>query len=68
MPQFCMWKIFQSEKVLKFLRPNAKLFNKGLRGRWMRWRAKKHAGVREAEESNADLMRKGREKEALRDL
>lgn len=55
-------------KVLKRLGPKAKLFSKSLRGRWMRWRAKKHAGVREADGSNANLMRKGWGKEALRDL
>lgn len=50
------------------LGPKAKLFSKSVRGRWIRWRAKKHAGVREAEGSNANIMRKGWEKEALRDL
>lgn len=67
MPQFCMWKIFQTGLDLMFLGPRAKLLDNGLRERWMRCGAKKHAGLREAVGSNGDLMR-GEKELLFRDL
>lgn len=55
------WKLFQTGLVLNFPGPRAKPLDKGLRGRWMRWPAKKHAGLREAEGSDVNLMRREKE-------
>lgn len=66
MPQFCMWKNFQSGLALKFLRPKANCGTKDWQGEMNQGGEGRRVGRREAGEWRTDLMSNGKAKEALR--
>lgn len=67
-PRSACGKSFNLKRFWSFWGPKQSCSAKVWEGDGWGGEQKKHAGVREAEGSNANLMRKGWEKEALRDL